>query len=130
MCVLHKVESAMSDDAPPEPESLPQYLADGLPKQDDATLADAREYIEALLAYRRQPVAAEALPGDAEPVAEDEIELEGEAESGKGTLVEEYVTCGDETCACMAKDGEKHGPYLYRYYREGGDLTSEYVGKP
>ena len=27
-------------------------------------------------------------------------------------------------------EGEKHGLYLYRYYREGGTLTSEHLGKP
>jgi hypothetical protein len=113
----------MADDTPPTaPESLPGYLAEGLPKQDDATLEDTREYIDALLAARRQPVADEDLPETAEPA-------EVENESGKGTLVEEYVTCGDEACACMT-GSEKHGPYLYRYYREGGNLTSEYVGKP
>ena len=39
----------------------------------------------------------------------------------------EKVTCGDETCKCMT-DGEKHGPYKYRYYRtDDGTLTSEYI---
>jgi hypothetical protein len=23
-----------------------------------------------------------------------------------------------------------HGPYLYRYYRDGGAMKSEYIGKP
>ena len=27
-------------------------------------------------------------------------------------------------------DGEKHGPYLYRHYREGRTLTPEHLGKP
>jgi hypothetical protein len=26
--------------------------------------------------------------------------------------------------------GDKHGPYLYRYFYENGSLSSEYVGKP
>lgn len=112
----------MPDDAPPAPESLPQYLADGLPKQDDATLEDTREYIDALLSARQQAVGVDELPDDAEPA-------DVEDESGKRTLVKEFVTCGDETCACMS-GGEKHGPYLYRYYRKDGNLTSEYVGKP
>ena len=51
-----------------------------------------------------------------------------ESTQGQGTVVEEMVTCGDESCKCMT-DGKKHGPYKYRYYREGGRLTSEYFGK-
>jgi len=108
-------------DQPTPPDSLPNYLADGLPKQDAETLRDAREYIDALLDYRTGPVDVEELPADADPV-------EGDG-GGKGTLVKEKVTCGDDSCACML-GGAKHGPYLYRYYREGGELTSEYVGKP
>ena len=39
----------------------------------------------------------------------------------------EKVTCGDETCKCMI-NGEKHGPYKYRYYRkDDGTLISEYI---
>ena len=108
-------------DQPTSPDSLPNYLADGLPKQDAETLRDAREYIDALLDYRRAPVDVDELPDDTDPV-------EGNG-GGKGTLVKEKVTCGDDSCGCMS-GGAKHGPYLYRYYREGGELTSEYVGKP
>ena len=61
--------------------------------------------------------------------AREAAEPVDESTQGQGTVVEEMVTCGDETCAYMS-DGEKHGPYLYRYYREGGTLTSEYLGKP
>jgi hypothetical protein len=107
-------------DAPNAPDSLPNYLADGLPKQDDATLRDAQEYIQELLDHRNRPVDPEELPENAEPVESEE--------DGKGTVVEEHVTCGDESCHCMS-GGPKHGPYQYRYYRENGSLTSEYVGK-
>lgn len=110
------------DDPPTAPESLPNYLADGLPKQDAATLEDARDYIDALLEYRRQSVDANVLPDNAEPT---DINDDG----GKGTVVKERVKCGDDSCVCMS-GGDKHGPYLYRYYREGGALKSEYVGKP
>lgn len=119
----------MTDDtdtaAPDAPESLPNYLADGLPKQDDATLRDVREYVEELLQYRNQSVPVEALPDDAEPVEDGDAD-----DGGRGTLVKEKVTCGDDSCACMTDDGDKHGPYLYRYVYENGSLSSEYVGKP
>ena len=112
----------MAEEEPPvPPQSLPKYLAEGLPKQDSETLSETREYLEELIDWSQRPIEEADLPEDAQPV-EDTSETHG-------TVVEEMVTCGDETCACMS-DGEKHGPYLYRYYREGGTLTSEYLGKP
>lgn len=116
--MLHKVE--MCSGTPSSPDTLPAYIADGLPKQDDEALRDAREYIDALLEYRSREIDEEDLPDDAEPVEDDQ--------GRKGTLVKEMVTCGDESCSCM-NGGDKHGPYFYRYYRDGGSLTSEYVGK-
>ena len=108
---------------PKPPASLPKYLAEGLPKQDADTLRDAREYVDALIEYREQPVEPDELPDSAEPVDRDD--------GGKGTVVKEKVKCGDETCKCASGDpADMHGPYLYRYYREGGELTSEYLGKP
>lgn len=45
---------------------------------------------------------------------------------GKGIVVKKKVEYGDETCKCVrGNPAEIHGPYLYRYYREGGELTSE-----
>jgi hypothetical protein len=108
-------------DSPTAPESLPNYLAEGIPKQDDATLEDIRAFVDDLLAHRQQAVAPDDLPDDVDPV---EVEDDG----GKGTVVKEKVTCGDESCACM-DGGEKHGPYKYRYYYADGSLTSEYIGK-
>ncbi|UWG49175.1 Uncharacterized protein HSRCO_3034 (plasmid) [Halanaeroarchaeum sp. HSR-CO] len=105
---------------PKPPSTLPNYLAEGLPKQDDATLQDVREYITALLEYRDRKIGDDDLPDDSEIVDQES--------SGKGTIVKQGRKCGDETCHCA--DGELHGPYLYRYYREGGKLRSEYVGKP
>lgn len=107
-------------DVPTPPKSLPKYLADGLPKQDTAALEDARDYIDELLEDRRQPVDVDELPDDAEPVEEDD-------QDEKGTIVKERVKCSSD---CECNDGRGHGPYLYRYFRENGSLTSEYVGKP
>jgi hypothetical protein len=109
------------DPEPRPPASLPKYIAEGLPKQDDDALRDVVAYAEELLEYREQEIATDQLPDDAEPAEE--------ADDGKGTLVKEKVTCGDDSCACMS-GGDKHGPYLYRYYHENGSLTSEYVGRP
>lgn len=74
----------MTDDEsrPSVPKSLPNYLADGMPKQDDATLRDIREFAEALLEYRQQAVEPDKLPDTAEPVDESA----GEARSSKRRL--------------------------------------------
>lgn len=109
---------------PPVPDSLPKYIAKGVPKQNTPTLQDLQAYVEALIKYREQPVPETELPGDAEPVDDD-----GSGD-GYGTTVKEKVTCGDESCHCMKPGGSKHGPYLYRYYYENGKLNSEYIGKP
>ena len=39
----------------------------------------------------------------------------------------EAVRCGKATCAC--REGKLHGPYVYKYWREGGRLRKKYVGK-
>ena len=107
---------------PTAPDSLPKYLAEGIPKQDDQTLKDIRAFADALLEYRRQTVDPEELPDSADPV---------DTESNKpGTVVAETVTCGDDSCHCTDPGGDEHGPYLYRYYYQDGSLTSEYIGKP
>lgn len=106
--------------SPTAPESLPNYLADGLPKQNDETLEDVRDYVDELLEERRRSVAVDELPDGAEPIEDDE-------QSEEGTLVKERVKCGS---SCTCNNGNGHGPYLYLYKRVDGKLTSEYVGKP
>lgn len=107
---------------PSVPPSLPKYLAEGLPKQDDEVLREVREYIDELLAAREQrrdePVTEDELPESAEL-------LENESSS---TVYLEYRTCGDESCSCM-RGGERHGPYKYRAYRDGETVRREYLGK-
>lgn len=104
------------------PPSLPKYLAEGLPKQDDETLREAREYIDELLAAREQrrqePVTKDELPDEAQL-------LENESD---GAVYLEHRTCGDESCSCMS-GGEKHGPYKYRAYRDGDTVRRDYLGK-
>ena len=105
---------------PTAPPSLPKYLAEGLPKQNVAALSDAREYLDELTEWKQRPVESDDLPQAAKPVSD-------ESDGREGTVVMENVTYGDENCKCMT-DGEKHGPYKYRYYRTTeGTLTSEYI---
>ena len=107
----------MSEAEPPiPPESLPKYLRNGLPNQSVERLVDAREFIDELIEWQQRPVE------DADPVDDED--------DPRGTVIMEKVTCGDETCKCM-REGKKHGPYKYVYYRkDDGTLTSEYIGKP
>jgi len=110
----------MNEPAPPD--SLPQYLADGIPKQDLDTLQDIHSYVEELIEVRTAPVEESELPDSAEVVDSDS--------GGRGSIVKEKVKCGDDTCSCSSGNPEDmHGPYKYRYYREGGQMKSEYLGK-
>lgn len=93
--------------SPIAPDSLPTYLADGLPHQDSETLTDVIEYAEALIEERHQPVAPDGLNDDG---------AESEEKTDRGTIVTKLLTCGDETCHCLT-DCEKHGPYRYRDQR-------------
>lgn len=51
----------------------------------------------------------------------------GEARhTAAGSYQWEMVRCGKERCKKCA-EGKGHGPYLYRYFRRGGRMVSEYV---
>lgn len=114
-----------SDDAPTD---LPDYLATGLPAQDDGVLEATSEWLDAIVEYRedkrreqeRKRIEEAELPDDSESIEDDS--------GGEGTLVKETVTCGKDNCKCA--DGDEHGPYVYLYKYVDGKLTSEYKGKP
>lgn len=101
-------------DPPDPPSSLPQYIADGLPKQDTETLHDVIAYSEALIDY-----------ANIEP---EELDVDEAADvkrdSGKGTIVTKKVSCGKDACNSCP-----HGPYDYRVYRSDGDMVWDYIGK-
>jgi hypothetical protein len=107
---------------PETPNSLPKYLAEDIPKQDDQTLEELQEYLSELIEYRNRAISEDEIPSNAKQVG-------GSQYAGKGTVVTEKVKCGDSSCKCT-KGGEKHGPYVYRYFRRNGSLESEYLGKP
>ena len=100
-------------------EELPKYLWEGLAKQDVGTLRVARRYIDALIDRKRRTVVPDELPENASPVNE----------TADGYIVEEYVRCGKDNCACTSgAESNMHGPYEYRYYRDDdGSLHKEYV---
>jgi hypothetical protein len=42
-----------------------------------------------------------------------------------GVVCPQWVQCGRPGCRCS--HGRLHGPYFYRFWREGGRLRKEYV---
>jgi len=42
-----------------------------------------------------------------------------------GTVCAQWARCGKPVCKCAR--GELHGPYYYRFWREGGRLRKVYV---
>jgi hypothetical protein len=42
-----------------------------------------------------------------------------------GVVLKQWVRCGRPRCRCA--NGRLHGPYTYRFWREGGRLRKAYV---
>jgi hypothetical protein len=104
---------------PLAPETLPQYLADGVPKQDDTDLRALQDWIDDLLEYRQDVAAGDIDAGQNESI-------EAVEESSEGTVVIKKVTCGKDNCRCQS--GELHGPYKYIVRRQGDRLDWDYKG--
>ena len=104
---------------PPAPASLPQYIVEGVPKQDDESLHALQDWIDELLSYR-QDVAAEDID------VNDGESIQAVEESNDGTVVIKKVSCGKDNCKCQR--GELHGPYKYVVRRKGDRLEWDYKG--
>lgn len=103
---------------PAPPADLPAYLAEGIPKQSDATLRELRAWLDRLLEYRG------AVAADEITVEADEA-LQRVDETDDGTVVIKKVSCGKPTCKCQ--EGALHGPYKY-VRRTGEGLSWDYRG--
>ena len=66
-------------------------------------------------------------PGEVEArhVASLQAEVAGKAVTY--TFRQERVKCGKPACRC--RQGELHGPYTYKYWKEDGKLRKAYVGR-
>lgn len=53
---------------PPTPEGLPQYLAEGVPKQDDTDVRALQDWIDGLLEYRQDVAAEDIDAGEGESI--------------------------------------------------------------
>jgi hypothetical protein len=115
------------DPRPEAPDSLPQYLVDGLVRQDVPSLEDAMSFAEELRDWKQKPV----------DVEEDEESLESERREvvtddpefpGWDWVVKEFMICSDETCKCMKEDERLHGPYYFKVRRDDdGNREKEYI---
>jgi hypothetical protein len=104
---------------PSAPDSLPQYLAEGVPKQDNRNLRALSDWIDDLLEYRQDVAADDLDPNEGESI-------EAVDTTSEGTVVIKKVSCGKDNCKCQS--GELHGPYKYLVRRQGDSLDWEYKG--
>jgi len=105
----------MKDAAPTPPEEVPNYVVDGLRRQDEETLRLIREYVDELMERQQREV-------EPKEVADEDEEVVGVEEHERGTVVEKRVPCGKDCGGCP------HGPYRYLAYREGSKVKTEYLG--
>jgi len=104
---------------PPAPDSIPQYIVDGLQRQDKHSLAAIEQYAAELREYRVQQEQEQI---DESELADESEELVDVEEESGGTTVIKKVPCGKNCSGCP------HGPYKYIVERQGGSLEWEYIG--
>lgn len=92
---------------------LPQRLQQELKKLSPKDLKALQGWLTQLL--QQQAHAEEKLPGKTSTSKQHY------------TYRREYVKCGKRGCSCAK--GKGHGPYWYAYWKEGGKLKKQYLGK-
>jgi hypothetical protein len=109
----------MTPAEPLPPEAIPNYIVDGIDRQDQSTLHAIEEYArqrrEYLAALEQQALDEEELTDEGEQLVDVEDE-------DSGTVVIKKVPCGKDCNGCP------HGPYKYVVSREGSSLNWEYRG--
>lgn len=131
-------------DQPPLPQKvigdLPVDVQEELANQEIGTLEHCRQWIDELIAHKRQLLTEEELSTVAiaettgEKVlttlpVEDRSDVETKALLGR--FVWHFITCDSDRCDCTSgRPGDLHGPYLRRQYIDGsGHRTTEYIPK-
>ena len=107
------------ENPPPAPDGIPQYIIDGLLRQDKQSLEQIKQYAAELREVKKERE---------EPVPEEEIEaesndnenIEDTYQAGDGTVVLKTLTCGKDCNGCP------HGPYKYTVKRVDGKLEWTY----
>jgi len=109
----------MTPAEPPPPELIPNYIVEGIDRQDQATLHAIEEYArqrrEYLAALEQQALNKEELTDEGEELVDVE-------DDKSGTVVVKKVPCGKNCNGCP------HGPYKYVVSREGDSLNWDYRG--
>lgn len=106
----------MNSKKPSPPDSLPKYIIEGVPKQDNESLRDLQAWIDDIVDYRND-ISAEDIEAD------EGEKIEEVDDSGTKTKVIKKVPCGKDACSTCP-----HGPYLYFCWREGDKVVWEYEG--
>lgn len=121
--------SSGTEEPPSPPESIPQYLVDGVGRQGSETLEELSDWIDEVVEHRRgRKLETDQIIGEEEKIvdrlAEEDIEGDvGEGGEG-GTVVLKEIPCGKEGCGACP-----HGPYAYRAYWRDGSTRTEYLGR-
>ena len=109
---------------PDVPESIPNYISEGLQKQDVATLRDLAAYAERLADHKeattKREIQTDAVDEESPEEWDDnewadqlaEARETGDIPASKGTLTTKKI------------DGRN---YYYLQWREGGNIRSQYV---
>ena len=127
-CSGEMVPEAQADRADPDapasrptpPDSLPQYVKEGVERQDADALRDLAEWAEQLAAWKGRDLAADDLEAE---VGDDEELVDVQDDGSGGTIVERMIPCGKSNCSTCP-----HGPYKYRAYRDGNTVKTDYIG--
>ncbi|MDY7081137.1 MAG: hypothetical protein SXQ77_01710, partial [Halobacteria archaeon] len=106
----------MSDGLPEPPEGVPNYIADGLQRQDVESLEEVIEYSNELIEYLEQPPDEEIETKDGEKIIE-------KTQKKGYTRVVKKQQCGKENCNKCP-----HGPYVWHVKRRGDKLDWDYQG--
>lgn len=105
---------------PTAPESIPQYVRDGIDRQGRDVLEEIVRYCESRLEYLAVEESGEL---EERELAESDEQLVEVDEASDGTRVIKRVPCG-KNC-----DGCPHGPYLYLVTRDGDSVNWDYRGR-
>lgn len=106
----------MATSSPPTPEppaSIPQYILDGLDRQDAQTLEEIYRYAEDLAAAKAAQAEAELEDGDEEVVREDSEDVDD--------LPDDVPTK-----ASVVVKNINSNRYYYYQWREGSKVKSKY----
>lgn len=103
---------------PERPDNIPDYVADGIERQDVPILHDIVVFSEELIQFIQQPPSE-----DTDDLTDEQEELLESVQGENWTQVQKMVDCGKQCSGCP------HGPYLYLVRRESPTkLQWEYVG--